>query len=349
MLILHIMASKGNGGAETYFADLVLHLHRDGVEQAVVCSERHQCFPVLRAAGVKIYPGPLRWPLAFLQRAAIRRLVLQLRPAIVHSWMRRGAALAPRVPGMALIGWFGGYYDVKYFRACTHFIGVTADIAAHIKRGLGKLGIPENRASLQTTFANIVDGGASAEAMPIIPAGAKVLLALSRLHPKKGLDTLLQALRDLPDCHAWLAGDGPLEAELKAQAQKLGVAGRAHFLGWRNDRGALIRAADIVVMPSRYEPFGTVVLEGWAAGKPVIAARATGPAATISDGEDGLLVPVDDATALAGAVRRVLDEPGLAEKLVASAARKHGEVYSPAASTARMIALYRAISHDMNV
>ena len=72
------------------------------------------------------------------------------------------------------------------------------------------------------------------------PAEATVLLSLSRLHEKKGLDVLLQALAELPACVAWIAGDGPLEGELKALAARLGVADRVRFLGWRSDRGALL-------------------------------------------------------------------------------------------------------------
>ena len=74
------------------------------------------------------------------------------------------------------------------------------------------------------------------------------------------------------------------------------------FLGWRTDRGALLRAADICVLPSRWEPFGTVMLEAWAAGTPLVAAASQGPAALIEDGGNGLLVPVDDVAALAAAV-----------------------------------------------
>src|SRR6185295_10481145 len=138
------------------------------------------------------------------------------------------------------------------------------------------------------------------------PANAVLLLALSRLHEKKGLDVLLAALRDLPQCVAWLAGDGPLQKDLELLAERLGVADRVRFLGWRTDRGALLRAADVCVLPSRWEPFGTVMLEAWAAGTPLIAAASQGPSALIDDGGNGLLVPVDDAPALVAAIRRVM-------------------------------------------
>ena len=99
-------------------------------------------------------------------------------------------------------------------------------------------GVAKERAHYVPTFPTIEHGPAVDRAALATPAGATVLLALSRLHEKKGLDVLLKALAELPDCLAWIAGDGPLEAELKGLAAKLGVAGRARFLGWRSDRGA---------------------------------------------------------------------------------------------------------------
>ena len=175
------------------------------------------------------------------------------------------------------------------------------------------------------------------------PADATVLLTLSRLHEKKGLDVLLAALAELPGCIAWIAGDGPLEADLKAQASRLGVADRVRFLGWRTDRGALLAAADVCVLPSRWEPFGTVMLEAWAAGTPLVAAASQGPAALIEDGGNGLLVPVDDAPALAAAIGRLIADPALEARLIERGRADYERAFTREAVTRRMIALYTEI------
>ncbi|MDZ4321912.1 MAG: glycosyltransferase, partial [Phenylobacterium sp.] len=141
------------------------------------------------------------------------------------------------------------------------------------------------------------------------------LLAMGRLHEAKAHDVTLNALTELPDAYLWIAGTGPEEARLKALAVALGVAPRVRFLGWRNDPSALYRAADVCVFPSRFEPLGNVVIQAWAHGLPVAAAASQGPGALIRDGEDGLLVPVDDPEALAVAVRRLLDDPMLRIRL----------------------------------
>jgi glycosyltransferase involved in cell wall biosynthesis len=166
---------------------------------------------------------------------------------------------------------------------------------------------------------------------------------LSRLHAKKGLDTLLHALVNLPECYAWLAGDGPLENELKTLAATLGVSERVRFLGWRTDRGALLNAADVCVLPSRYEPFGTVMVEAWAASVPLVAAAAAGPAAYITNEENGLLVAPDDADALSAAIRRVLEDAALSDRLIHKGEETYLQKFTREGSTQELLSVYQRI------
>jgi glycosyltransferase involved in cell wall biosynthesis len=154
---------------------------------------------------------------------------------------------------------------------------------------------------------------------------------MGRLHEAKGHDVALEALAGLPDTWLWIAGAGPQEARLKALAGALGVAQRVRFLGWRADASSLYRSADLCVFPSRYEPLGNVVIQAWAHGLPIVAAASQGPAALIRDGEDGLLVPIDDHEALATAVRRMLDDPALRASCAAAGAARVAAEFSPAA------------------
>jgi glycosyltransferase involved in cell wall biosynthesis len=172
------------------------------------------------------------------------------------------------------------------------------------------------------------------------PAEAPLLLAMGRLHEAKAHDVALTALAQLPEAYLWIAGAGPLEAKLQAMAAALGVDRRVRFLGWRTDASALYRAADVCVFPSRYEPLGNVVIQAWAHGLPVVAAASQGPAALIRDGSDGLLVPVDDADALAAATRRLLAEPAFAADLAQAGAARVAADFSEAAVVAQWKQLF---------
>jgi glycosyltransferase involved in cell wall biosynthesis len=336
------MTSKANGGAETYACDVIAKLHEAGIDQCVVMPETARRFAGMRALGIRMDSSPLSVPFPPAQRFLLRRIIAREKPTIVQTWMRRAASLASK-GDQPVIGWFGGYYEPRHFQSCQHIVGVTRDIAAHMVKN----GVSPDRAHYIPTFPTLEPSPPADRASLDTPRDAKVLLSLSRLHEKKGLDTLLQALKGLPECVAWLAGDGPLEARLKALAADLGVADRVRFLGWRTDRAALLAAADICVLPSRYEPFGTVILEAWAAKTPLVACASAGPAAHVSNRLTGMLAPVDDVDGLRSAISDVLSDDGLRDSLIANGYAAYRKDFTPEAVTARWISFYRSVEAGM--
>ena len=135
-----------------------------------------------------------------------------------------------------------------------------------------------------------------------------------------------------------------MRGALEAQAARLGLADRVRFLGWRTDRAALLAACDVCVMPSRYEPFGTVMIEAWAAGRPLIAAAAAGPRGLVRNEVDALLVPVDDAAALAAALRRVVTDRGLADRLASAGRAVYEQRFTEGAIVRQYLEFYRSIA-----
>lgn len=158
-----------------------------------------------------------------------------------------------------------------------------------------------------------------------------LVLYTGRLVERKGIRDLLDAippvLEQFPDTRFVLAG-GPAgwdAANLPGQwlpPECLPFADRIHFTGWlaTQEVDEWYRRADIQVIPSRYEPFGMVVLEGMLHGLPIIATSVGGPAAILEDGRTGLLIPPFDPEALAGALLRLLGCPDLRRRLGAEAA-----------------------------
>jgi glycosyltransferase involved in cell wall biosynthesis len=341
MRILHIMAGRHNGGAETYSTDMMLSLHDAGIDQCIVIPETSLRTPLLRKAGLRVDTQVLRYPVHVWRRRQIRRLIARERPDIIHCWMRRAASLVSGADAhhAPVIGWFGDYEVVEHFSHCNHLVGVTQDIVAHMRKN----GVSETRSTYIPTFPSIEDAPALDRATLDTPKNAKVLLTLSRLHPVKGLDTLIQAVKDMPDCYLWLAGDGAIKQDLETLARNLGIAQRVKFLGWRTDRGALLRAADICVLPSRYEPFGTVILEAWATQTPFVACGSAGPAAYIQNGVNGMLAPINDAAGLAQALRRVIDDDALRRKIVVRGHEEYDTHYTRAIVTRQWIDYYQTL------
>ena len=304
------MAGAPHGGAEGFFERLALAQHRAGLEVLAVIRRDAPRAARLSAGGLAPVELGFGGPLDLLTGRRLRVVLDGFRPQVVVAWMNRATRFCRGVSGGAawtLVGRLGGQYDLRYYRGCDILVANTRGLCDWI----AAQGWPRGRLKHLPNFADDL-AGAPPAALPF-PPGARVLLAMGRLHPNKDFPTLLRALARLPDgVHLALAGDGPERAALAALAAELGVAGRVAFLGWRGDVGALLAAASVLVVPSRVEPLGNVVLEGFAAARPVVAAAADGPRELIEDGRSGLLVPVGDDATLAAAVARVLDDPVLA-------------------------------------
>ena len=133
-----------------------------------------------------------------------------------------------------------------------------------------------------------------------------VFLYAGRLDPEKGLDTLVRAFESVPGTLV-LAGGGTEERRLRALAGE-----RVRFTGTvgRDELVPLLREADVFVLPSRSEPWGMVLNEAAAAGLPLVATQGVGAARDLVDG-NGIVVPVGDEEALADALRRLAEDPGL--------------------------------------
>ena len=340
--MLHLLGTAGDGGAETYFLDLVQALGESGVDQAAAIRRHAGREAALAQAGVPTGVFRFGGPADLLTRLRVAGFARRGGSRLALAWMNRAARHTPKGP-WARVGRLGGYYNLKYYKGFDALVANTEDIADWIVAQ----GWPAGRVRCIPNFADAPAADAPLDRAAMgAPPGAPLLLVLGRLHEAKAHDVALEAMTRLPDAHLWIAGAGPQEAKLKAMAEVLGVASRVRFLGWRNDASALYRTADLCVFPSRYEPLGNVVIQSWAHGLPVVAAASQGPAALIRDGEDGLLFPVDDAQGLAGAVRRALDDPDLRARLAAAGAARVEAEFSRAAVVAQWRMLFADFGLD---
>ena len=164
----------------------------------------------------------------------------------------------------------------------------------------------------------------------LAPGPGAVIALIAQITPWKGQDTAIRAMARVrerhPDARLVIIGDVTFAsratrydnhaylAELHALVEALGLRDTVSFAGRRGDMPTLMRAIDIMLLPSWEEPFGRVVAEGMAAGVPVIATTVGGPAETITHGRDGLLAPPRDPEAWAQAITRLLDDPAEARR-----------------------------------
>jgi glycosyltransferase involved in cell wall biosynthesis len=136
---------------------------------------------------------------------------------------------------------------------------------------------------------------------------------------RKDYPTLLRAVRELDrdDTHLILLGDGPERDNLTDLAKSLGISDRVHLRGFVSDdlKYQILANSDVFTLISLHEGFGVVYLEAMFCGLPVIAADQGGQVDILRDGETGHLVPIGDAMAIAGGLRKILENPELARKM----------------------------------
>ena len=198
---------------------------------------------------------------------------------------------------------------------------------------------------------NVQRVGLSAEKLTVVPygldeppvawgtnelelPGGKRVVAVSRLVPQKGLDVAVEAMAGI-DATLVVLGEGPERERLEALARARGV--RLLLPGRVGDVAGILRRADLLVHPARWEGFGLALLEAMLCGLPVVASRVSSIPEIVVDGQTGVLVPPDDARELAAALQRVLADPG---ELGAQGLARARAQFSVAAMAERTVAVY---------
>ncbi|MEO8089903.1 MAG: glycosyltransferase [Gemmatimonadales bacterium] len=168
-------------------------------------------------------------------------------------------------------------------------------------------------------------------------------LAIGRLWEQKDYPTLLRAFHGLrsPSARLAIAGRGPLLEDLRLQAGQLGIGKQVMLLGVRHDVGALLGAADALVLSSAWEGMPNVVMEALAAAKPVVATQVGGVAELVQPGRSGFLAPPGDADALSRAMGELMSLPADQRRQMGLHGRDHiAAHYGLATMAERWTALY---------
>ena len=280
---------------------------------------------------------------------AVRRILGERRPAIVHTHMAkagtvtrlavRSARERPRTihtfHGHVLEGYFGPTIQrafVQVERTLARSTDVLVAVSDQIRDELLELRIGQpsqyHVVPVGLELAPYLDVAAPAGTLRrSLGLGADVPLVgvVGRLVPIKDHRTLLRAMRDVPDTDLVVIGDGELRAELEGEAEHLGIRHRTHFTGWRSDMADTLSDLDVVVLTSRNEGTPVALIEASAAGRAVVATDVGGVRSVVEHGRTGLLTERDDAAAVAAGITQLLADPTLRRRMGA-AGREHVRV-----------------------
>lgn len=341
LTILHLTAPASIGGLERVVAALAAGHARAGIAvhvAAVVQARRDadRFLGPLEAQGVVVHPVVVSARGYLRERAEIRALCRAIGPSIVHTHGYRadvatsGVARAMGIPTVTTVhGFTGGsvrnrLYETLQVISFRRFGAVVA-VSRPLQALLQRRGVPSNRLRLIVnafSAAGNVLTRDDARARLGLPAAAFCVGWLGRLTHEKGADVLVDAIAALPDTTiVSFVGAGREQASLTARVAALGIASRVRWHGIVDDASAVLPAFDAFVLSSRTEGTPIALFEAMAAGVPIVATRVGGVPGVLRD-EDALLVPSENAPALAAAVERIRIDGAAASARAAAALQR---------------------------
>ncbi|MBT3045206.1 MAG: glycosyltransferase [Candidatus Thiodiazotropha sp. (ex Codakia orbicularis)] len=345
---LQLIGSKSFGGAERWFQRFSLALAEMGHPTEIGVRRGHE-LDGDHWSDLTRHALPMRTVWDPLSRFEVRRLVRQLQPDIVQTYMGRATRLThlPPAGNTVHVARLGGYYKLDGYRHAHAWIGNTKGICDYLLQA----GLPKNRIFHLYNFAELPVPGLPPESLKRdlgIPEDAWVLMTPGRFVPFKGHRFLLEALAGLPAVVAgrpvWqvILGDGPLKQALHDQARASGIDERIVWAGWQLNPDAYYRLADLIVFPSTYaEPFGNVIIEAWGYAKPLVTSASMGASEVVRHEEDGLMFECENARALSQAIERVLNDDAMRQGIADAGRLRAVREFAREAIMQAYVELYR--------
>ena len=360
--VLHIIESLHLGGAQ----EVVLNLATCGSSRF-----RHEVATMhgqgiywdrLRQAGVKVHSlSPHKFLPFYL--ASIPWLLLTDKPDILHCHLIPSNIIAKPIGallGVPVVINHDHTNDTRRAdsplllaldrfsnRFANHIVAVSASCRDFLTT---RESIPERDVTLVPNaidlrrFSPAVSQRNEARASLGLRASARVVAGVGRLNPQKNfalfLDIAAQLAARFSDLHFLLAGDGPEEKMLREKAATLGIADRVTFSGYVADTRQVYLAADVLLMPSRYEGLPMTLLEAMAMGLPVVASQLDGIAEVIGDGREGFLAPFDDASLFVERTAALLQDAELSARMAKNARAKIEASFSVERMTSAVEEIY---------
>lgn len=323
LTVMHAITPSRMAGAETFLARLLKHAEGGPIEHRCLVNRDSPAIGELRAAGVDFESAGIGGKVNLLAVSRLARSARDMGARLIASHLSTASwwcCWLERVGGLPTVGHVQGFTSAHWHRGQTHL--VTCSEA--VKEDLIEKGFEANRITALHLPVEPADVAATRSRAEVrsefgVDENTPVVGTFAHLSIKKGYRELIVAaervLREMPNAQFWCFGDGMLREELTQGIEERGIGDRFRLMGFRRDVPDMMRAVDVMALPSHREPFGLVYVEAGLCDRPVIACRAGGAPEIVEHGESGLLVPPQSPPELAEAILEILSDRSRGEAM----------------------------------
>jgi glycosyltransferase involved in cell wall biosynthesis len=321
--VMQVITPSHMSGAEMQLVRLTRQMQARGHQLSTVIKRGCKATPEMQRLGVDAKPLAIGGKLNALAIHVLAQHARQTRAEIIQSTLSTASwwcGWLERLSGRRTIGHVQGFTSARWHRRQSHLLAVSQAVKDDlVAQGIAaeKITVLYNALAPAEFVARrdshaVRDEFGATDDTPVIGT-------IAHLSEKKGHRDLFAAIplvcREFPRAQFWIVGQGPLRSELEATARANGTINQVRFLGFRRELADIMKAIDVMALPSHREPCALVFIEAALMKKPILACRAGGAPESVADGETGLLVPVRDSRAIAETLCKLLDNRQYARSL----------------------------------
>lgn len=370
--VAHLLFGDGVWGVENYVHNLLLSPKADVVKPLIICSGEGPITQKFIGSKFEIKVIPCKGYSDLKSMVALSNVFETHHIDLVHvhlgldSFAGTVAAKIAHIPVVMSVHFDQPNYmsygplAKQSWNVCqklknksiAHFMPITNNVATELMR---REAVSKDKITVVHPGIPIFDTDPSCRSRVRAELGTDeqdlVVVGVGRLEIEKNFDCLVEALAKTDDKHqikGWIIGDGSQRKELEAMITRLGVQNRVKLLGYRKDVKDLLAAADIFVLPSKAEPFGMSAVEAMMSFLPVVGTIGPGLGTIVDPDVTGILVPPDDASALAGAIRRLAEDPSYRHKLGEAGRMRAVQRFSSDIMAEKLVSIYRDVLANTN-
>ena len=332
------MSGAEFGGAEFFFERLALSFERKkNIQQKIIMKSDKN-----RLKNLKISISDIEEIILFkfynpFCLLKIENIISEFEPDIVLTWMNRASSLIPnkKFKNEITVGRLGGFYKIKNYAKCDYLITNTMDIREYVI----EQGWEEQKVEFIPNFVfrnknSKTDFGFKKK---------DVLICMGRFHENKGIDILIKAMPFLPDFKLLIVGSGSLKEHYELLINKFDLNERVKIFDWSNDISQYLNSSSVLICPSRHEPFGNIVVDGWAHKIPVIVSDTGGPGKLIKNKLNGLKFENNNSFDLVKKIEDLNSDLNLRKKIIENGYKIYEENYSEDVIVEKYINFFKKI------